>query len=202
MISGFTFVHNAIVAGYPIVEAITAVRPWADEVVVVDMESTDNTREVVEQEGCRVIEGQWIPGGGCHECLQAAHALHEQCYGDVIVHFEADEVYDPFLISHIAYGIRELGRTDALVYRIQVEQNFQRLRWAPHLVHRVFPKGSVEQREHTTDRHDGVENIIGPDHGLLWDCSSTFRGNYMARVAQQRELWGLPLSPSSLQGTF
>lgn len=33
-ISGFTFVHNGITGGYPFAEAISAVKPYVDELAV------------------------------------------------------------------------------------------------------------------------------------------------------------------------
>jgi hypothetical protein len=189
MISGFTFVHNALVAGYPIIEAITAVLPYVDEVVAVDMESTDDTVRVLDAMGCRVISARWIPGGGNHGCLAPAYALNEKCYGDVVLHFEADEVYSEQLLECIAERVRNNVK-DIVVHRIQVEQNFQRVRWYPQKVHRVFPPGTTEQIEHRTTRQEEVHCVLSPDCGLLWDCSSTCRDNLIARVQQQGELWG------------
>ena len=48
-VSGFTFVHNALAGGYPVAEAIAAVKPHVDEVVAVDMGSDDGTREVLDR---------------------------------------------------------------------------------------------------------------------------------------------------------
>ena len=48
-ISGFTFAHNAIDSGYPIIEAIDAVMSWVDSLYVVDMQSTDTTRQVLKK---------------------------------------------------------------------------------------------------------------------------------------------------------
>ncbi len=190
MISGFTFVHNALVAGYPVAHAVRAVQSYVDEVVAVDMQSDDGTREVLQRLGCRVIDGQW--GSEADKTLDAAWALQTECRGEQIVHFEADEVFDEPLIRHIAMYIRYGGNTGQLaVMRIQVEQNFQRIRWYPHRVHRVYRKGTMIRAGHTTeaDLGESYADLVSADFGYLWDCSACFRDNYVARVRQQAAWW-------------
>ena len=185
MISGFSFIHNAITGGYPIVEAVRAVQPYVDEVVVVDMASTDGTRDVLQALGVRILDGEW--GNQAGETLKRAHSRHTECHGDVIIHFEGDEVYDPYLVWWLIELI-EQGQRDIAVWRLQVEQNFQRIRWYPEPVHRVFPRGSVIKEGHTTDRHPESIKAM-PDCGFLWDCTNCFRDNWRARVKAQAELW-------------
>lgn len=190
-ISGFTFVHNAIAGGYPIVEAIRAVQHYVDEVIVVDMQSTDGTREWLKEYGkkyegkVRIIDGYW--GNSAGETLREAHSQYIQCSEDVIIHFEADEVYDDNLIRTIVNFIKQ-GIMDISVYRLQLEQNFQRCRWYPERVHRVFGKHSNTRKEgHTTNRHD-LATVISPENGFLWDITNCFRDNWLKRIEQQAEL--------------
>ena len=186
MISGFSFVHNAIKGGYPIREAIRAVRPYVDEVVIVDAQSNDGTRELLEAipEVDRILNAEWGNDGG--ETLKRLHAMHTECKGDTIIHFEADEVFDDWLIKEAAYMIREDGIKNIMFWRLQVEQNFQRIRWYPELVHRVFPIGSVTKEGHTTNLKHG--SLIPFKNGYLWDITNCFRDNFIARVEQQAEL--------------
>ena len=94
-ISGFTFAHNAISGGYPVVEAILSVYPYVSEMVAVDIESTDNTRHVFEQLGCKILDGK-LNGT---DTVNDAFKLHTACQGDLIIFFEADEV---FALSRLA----------------------------------------------------------------------------------------------------
>lgn len=191
-ISGFTFVHNAIAGGYPLREAIEAVKPYVDEVVVVDMESTDETRDLVCGLGkCRIVEGEW--GNKAEETLGKAHALHTKCKSDTILHFEADEVWDNDLLQEVMHQVNCFYLKEAVVHRIQVEQNFQRIRWNAHKVHRLFRKGLATKdpkRGHTTVEHDHVQKVFGPECGMIWDCSYVFRDNHKTRMEQNAELWG------------
>ncbi len=197
-ISGFTFVHNAIAGGYPIVEAIRAISEYVNEIVVVDMQSTDGTRELLtdldrsglwnywkEDVSIRIINGYW--GNSAGETLREAHSQYIQCSGEVIMHFEADEVYDDNLIRNVVDFIKS-GIEDISVYRLQLEQNFQRCRWYPEPVHRVFPKhANTRKHGHTTDRHSQA-TVIDPGYGFLWDITNCFRDNWLDRVNKQAEL--------------
>ncbi len=186
-ISGFTFAYNCIDGGLPIVEAIKAVQPYVDEVVVVDMQSTDRTREVLEWLEVRIVDGKW--GSEAGETLKEAHSQHKKCKGDIIVHFEADEVFGDDLIGKVRANILS-GITDIAVHRLQIEQNFQRVRWYPEVVHRVFPNHSQTRKDgHTTDRH-GLAYVMSSESGFLWDCTNIFRDNWFKRVETQAELWG------------
>lgn len=184
-ISGFTFIHNAIESGYPIVEAIRAIDCYVDEVVIVDMQSTDGTREILENLTVKIIDGFW--GNQAGDTLRQAHNLHRQCSGDIIIHFEGDEVFDPQLLENVLHLIQQ-GVQDIAVYRLQLEQNFQRCRWYPEPVHRVFPRLSHTRKEgHTTNRHSQA-TVLGPENGYLWDITNCFRDNWMNRIRKQAEL--------------
>jgi hypothetical protein len=202
-ISGFTFIHNAIDSGYPIVEAIRAVQPYVNEVVIVDMQSTDGTRELLEKMatipiydayGCnyavplKIIDGKWGNKGG--KTLRKAHRKYIKCEGDVIIHFEADEVYSDSLIRDVAGHVKasDPDNCHISVMRLQLEQNFQRCRWYPEPVHRVFPRLSgLRKKGHTTDQHD-KSFLVAEKSGYLWDVTNCFRDNWFNRVNKQAEL--------------
>lgn len=64
-ISGITFIHNGVEADYCFEEAIQSMLGVCDEVVVVEAESSDNTRERLKDMGqthkIRVISATWRP---------------------------------------------------------------------------------------------------------------------------------------------
>ena len=61
-ISGFTFVKNALIYDYPIVEAILSILPICDDFVVAVGKSDDNTLELIKYihpEKIRIVETEW-----------------------------------------------------------------------------------------------------------------------------------------------
>jgi glycosyltransferase involved in cell wall biosynthesis len=61
-VSGFTFIRNAILYDYPVVEAIRSILPLCDEVVVAVGNSTDNTLQLIRDihpEKIRIIKTVW-----------------------------------------------------------------------------------------------------------------------------------------------
>lgn len=186
-ISSFTFGHNLIEGGYPVVQAVEAIRPYVDEVLAVDVGSTDNTRHVLSRICDRVIDG---PAWQGRDIQHQVFELHTLCKGDIIIMFEADEVYEDGLLSAILWAL-ERGYADIGVWRIQIEQNFQRVREYPRPVHRVFPKGRGSYREHPTNVPDYV-HVLPPENGYLWDCSNCYKENWRQRKHNQAKVWGEP----------
>jgi glycosyltransferase involved in cell wall biosynthesis len=76
---------------------------WADEVLVVDSESTDATRQIAAEAGARVIVNSW-PGFSQQKQFAVDNAKH-----DWIFSLDADERVSPELRAAIA----ELRRADA-----------------------------------------------------------------------------------------
>lgn len=83
-------------------EIISAVRPYADEVLVVDGHSTDRTREIATASGARVILDH---GKGKGEALRLSIA---EATGDILVFIDADGSHEPrdipALVGPIATG--------------------------------------------------------------------------------------------------
>ena len=60
-VSGFTFIRNAVMYDYPVVESIRSILPLCDEVVVAVGNSEDGTRELIEKidPKIRIIDTVW-----------------------------------------------------------------------------------------------------------------------------------------------
>lgn len=182
--SGFTFIHNALEGGYPIVEAIKSVENYVDEMVVVDMSSADGTREVLEKLGVTILEMPWAHISG--KVLDNAFELHTQCRNDFIIYFEADEVFDTNLLDRIYKTHKFSGHFNFGCHRIQLEQNFQRCRWYPEPVQRMFKKGTASKRGHTLTTHEEAQ-IFPVELGMLWDITYCFRDQWIQRLKNNAE---------------
>lgn len=188
-ISGFTFCHNALEGGYPVAESIAAVRPYVDEVIAVDIESTDGTFRALDLLCDRVLTSAWDG----RDTTPRAFMKHAECSGEIVIFFEADEVYDDNLLSEALWAI-ERGYRHIGVWRLQIEQNFQKVRQYPIPVHRIFPKGEGSYHIHPTNLPDFPVHVLAPDAGYLWDCSGCFKDSWFKRKQNQAEIWGEPRS--------
>lgn len=186
-LSGFTFIHNAIDNGLPVFEAVAQVQPFVDEMVVIDMGSTDRTGELLSKQGHKVIRKPWLPSRDLLNQYFSDHSLY--CTGDIIIFFEGDEVFDTSLLNEVRRVI-DTGVNNVAVYRLQVGQNFQRCRWYPISIHRVFPRGGGSYAAHPVLHPPMYE--IQPEYGFVWDCSNCFRDNLENRRKTADQLWGQP----------
>ena len=61
-VTGFSFVKNAIIYDYPIIEAITSILPICDEFIVAVGKSDDETLELIKSinpEKIKIVETEW-----------------------------------------------------------------------------------------------------------------------------------------------
>ena len=96
-VSGFTFLRNAVINGYPFEQSIRSILPIVDEFICVIGEGEDDTRErvaAIVDPKIRVIDSQW------NESMQDRGFVYGQqkmigqfnCTGDWAFYLEADEV--------------------------------------------------------------------------------------------------------------
>jgi glycosyltransferase involved in cell wall biosynthesis len=97
-----------------IARTIRSVRPWVDEVVVVDSESTDDTVSVALAEGCRVITQPWLGFGGQKRFAE------DQCRNTWVLNLDADEVVTPELAREIT-AVFEAGEPSFVAYGMPVQ---------------------------------------------------------------------------------
>jgi glycosyltransferase involved in cell wall biosynthesis len=96
-ISGFSFVKNGIMVDYPFLEAIQSVLPICDEFIVAVGDSTDKTREEIQDlksDKIKIIDTVWDISkrtGGVVFAEQSNLAL-DGVTGDWVIHVQADEV--------------------------------------------------------------------------------------------------------------
>lgn len=97
-ISGFTFIKNAKLYDFQVVESILSVLPLVDEMVVVAGDSTDSTSELlasIDSPKIRIIDTVWDPSrfsGGAKIYAEQTDIALRACRGDWCVYIQSDEV--------------------------------------------------------------------------------------------------------------
>src|SRR6266850_1610205 len=138
---------------------------WADEILVVDSESTDSTRDIAAQCGARVIVNPW-PGFSAQKQLAVDSASH-----DWIFSLDADERVSPELQSSIA-ALRTLAQSTTLSdgYRV-ARRAFYMGRWIrgggwyPDYQLRLFNRTRGRWRERLI--HESVRMDEGARVGII-----------------------------------
>lgn len=95
-VSGFSYVRNGLQYGYPFLESIKSVLPLCDEFIMVVGDSTDGTRQAIENLNdpkIKIVDSIWPAQneGGRRYAIQANIGL-DHCTGDWAFHIQADEV--------------------------------------------------------------------------------------------------------------
>jgi len=96
-VSGFTFIKNGEILGYPFIESIKSILPIVDEFVVNVGESEDNTLELIKQINdpkIRIIESKWNDSMKDRGYVYGQQKMIAQfnCTGDWAFYLEGDEV--------------------------------------------------------------------------------------------------------------
>jgi glycosyltransferase involved in cell wall biosynthesis len=124
---------------------------WADEIIVVDSGSSDNTREICRALGAKVTQTPDFPGYG----PQKNRAL-DRTTGEWVLALDHDEWVSPELRAEIEAAIKSAG--DAVAFTMPRLSNFcgRNMRhsgWWPDPVTRLFRRGAARfSEDHLHDR--------------------------------------------------
>ncbi len=119
---------------------VASLKPWVDEIVVVDTESTDGTVDVAKKLGCKVFKHK---NTGIVEPVR--NFSISKAKGDWILVLDADEEIPTELAKKI---VDELKNPSADYYRIARKSMIfgkwiKSGHWWPDYVYRLFKKGAV-----------------------------------------------------------
>lgn len=147
-------------------KTLAALQDVAEEIVVVDSGSDDDTCEVARSFGAKVHHRDWD-----NYCAQKRFA-ESLCSGDWLMNIDADEVISPALGEEIRGALRK-GKDD--LYRVRIAEVFPGQKapnpWVKHYnVIRLYRRGFAEMPHDFT--HDRVRVIrsdarIGQLKGLV-----------------------------------
>lgn len=127
-ISGFTFLKNGSILGYPFIQSIQSILPLVDEFIVNVGASEDDTLERLEElqreeggEKIKIIQSTW-----CEKMVSKGYIYGQQkmiaqfqCSGDWAFYLEADEVLHEQDLAHIKEAMQtylEDSNVEALAF--------------------------------------------------------------------------------------
>ncbi len=114
-VAGFTFIKNAIIYDYPVVEAIQSILPLCDEVYVALGKSDDDTEKLIQAidtSKIKIIKTLWdenLKQGGkvlaaeTNKAFQAIPAYYDWCFyiqGDEVIHEKYLPIVKQAMLAH------------------------------------------------------------------------------------------------------
>jgi hypothetical protein len=123
-VSGFTFIKNGQILGYPFLQSIQSILPIVDEFVINVGESEDDTLALIqsiENEKIRIIESKWNDSMQDRGYVYGQQKMIAQfnCTGDWAFYVEGDEVYHEDDLDKIKASMRthlENPNIEALIF--------------------------------------------------------------------------------------
>ena len=139
---------------------------WADEIMVIDAESTDQTREIARHYTSHIMVRPW-EGFGAQKNFGIHHAT-----GDWILILDADERVSSELAKEIQERLLSWTPHDPVAYRIPRRNIFygEWVRWGgayPDLQTRLFQKGQATYNNVEIHENLLVKGLIGKLEGPL-----------------------------------
>jgi len=130
-------------------ESMAILMPLADEFIVWDYGSTDGTYEILKElasknKKIRLEQHDGWPINPVTNLKDAGsfaeipNAMIPTCKNDIVMYYQADEIWHENLIKLMSTRLQDLKDFRGLSFwRYQLQNNFQEIKWLPHLVHRV-----------------------------------------------------------------
>ena len=182
-ISGCTFIRDTIVGAFCLFESMASLLPFVDDMHILDLGSTDGTKELVQEIAdanprVSLWHGQFskIDAGAFADAANDCIALVGH---DNVLFWQADEIWHEDLLLRMEERFKN-GEFDLSFWRYQLRDNFQKMKWPPHPVHRVGY------------RKEGKFNFVndGMNSDRTWDARlcSEYDGGYFLKWGQMDPL--------------
>lgn len=216
-LSGCVFIRNTFEGAYCLWESLATLMPVVDEMIVLDLGSTDGTLEVLKEvrkanSKLKILQASW-PKIDAGVFADLANDLIARCTHDQVLYFQSDEIWHEDLVALMLEQFA-MDQYDLKLWRIQFRDNFQEVKWFPHPVHRVGYKNNFHFVDDgmNTDRYlepvmcsnfgmeyfskwsseYGQEGIKPFVHEMITDVSliGGFLGNIRDRRTMHAPFWG------------
>jgi len=173
-LSACTFIKNAR-AGFCLYESMASWLPFVDEFVVLDLGSTDGTLEILNRIAAKNhkvnIHKGTFPRDDASAFADVMNQAISLCKGPNVLAYQADEIPHQRLLKRAVEGFKQ-GEFNVSFWRYQLQENFQLMKWFPHVIHRVGKK----------------DNFVfvgdGMNTGHIWDarlCYEKYNGGWFTR---------------------
>ncbi|GAF71469.1 unnamed protein product [marine sediment metagenome] len=214
-VSGCTIIRDAVKGAFCLFESMATMLPIVDDMHVMDMGSTDGTLEILHKIAdankrihIHTKEYEWV------NPITLANASNDviDCGAhDNVLFWQADEIWHENLLQIMAKRFEE-GVFNMTFWRYQLRDNFQKVHWLPHRVHRVNDRRNgmfrfigdgmntekiIDAKACTKHTETWPQRVDVNPVDVPWDCMildvcslGAFRDNLVARRKLHHPLWG------------
>ena len=153
---------------------------FADEIIVADTGSTDNTVQIAEKLGARVVYCSWS-GFGPTKAAALAHAT-----GAWVLSLDADEELTAELADEIRGVVNSAGQKH-VAFRINRQSYFlgrwmRHSGWYPDYVVRLFRRGHARMSDHLVHETIIPDGDVGTLNGLLLHHTDSTIDHYLNKM--------------------
>lgn len=113
--------------------SISSIKPFVNEIIVVDHNSTDNTSRIAREMGAKVLERNWT-----HHFAEARNYAIAQAKSPIIMIMDADEEMVSYNDS-IQEACRLLSRSPGLAARVEIQNITSEKKISTSWITRMFP---------------------------------------------------------------
>lgn len=210
-ISAATFIRDTIQGAFCLFESMASWLPLVDDMTIIDVGSTDGTLELLQDiaaanQHIRVVQSRFsrIDAGAFADIANDCVAQWKHNTG---IFWQADEIPHQNLLEMLDDALGE-GANDMVLWRYQLKENWQIMKWPPHPVHRLGTKGNFKFVDDgmNTDRYfeppvcsnydmgwfirwgeEFKEDYTKlPTHEMLMDVSAS--GGFLENIIRKRQL--------------
>ena len=142
-VSACTWVSNALIGAWGLFEAMAMLLPVVEEIIVLDVESSDGTYDLladIQRYNPRVrVVGGTFPYLDASAFVDVTNETIRSCANNIVLFFEADQIFHEDLVTCLPWYWGR-GEYNLAFWVVQYERNFQRVKWFPHR----FPMGGAK----------------------------------------------------------